>query len=98
MLAVLLPCFLAPVFLQAAVDLRIKEDIHREEIACKEKPKSSQVKPDLPDAWAIIRAPGRWNKVAVNGSNNDYKAFEPHSHIDQYRHEEGKGYISSEFP
>ena len=41
------------------------EEFREQEVACKEQPKRSQVKPDFPDRWCVIGSPTAGQVITV---------------------------------
>src|SRR5215470_18353839 len=72
--------------LQQVFDLsrcNYREEFCKEEVTGKEQPKRSHIKTNFPNCWPIICAPWRRQVFTVNGCDNNYKPFEPHSNIHQ---------------
>src|ERR1700738_4251879 len=74
-----------------------REEFREKEKTSKEQTKSSQVKSQLPDGRRVIGTPAAGQKIPVDGSDYDHKAFEPHADIDYYRHKKGYRDVSAQF-
>src|SRR5688572_17171541 len=61
-----------------------REKFGEKEITSKEQSKCSHIKTHLPYSRGIISTPARWQVITIQGSNNDHKTFEPHTHVHQY--------------
>src|SRR5664279_4692496 len=61
-----------------------REEFRKQEVTGKEQSKRSEIKPYFKNTGRIISAPAAGQVIAVNGSNNNYKTFEPHTNVNQY--------------
>src|SRR5262249_35485580 len=66
-----------------------------QEVAGKEQPERSDIEPDLPDARRVIGSPAAGEIVAIDGSDDDDKPFEPHTYVYDCRHEAGNGKVAA---
>src|SRR6476620_8633785 len=69
-------------------DRNYREELRKQEVACKEQAECSHIKSDLPDRWRIISRPAARKVITIDGSNDDHKTFEPHTDIHDHRHKE----------
>src|SRR5689334_8173053 len=74
-----------------------REILREKEITCKEQTKRSHIESNFPNYRHVIRTPATRQIITIYRSNDDYKTFEPHTNIYQYRHKESNQQISSHF-
>src|SRR5438270_10313050 len=75
-----------------------REKLREQEVKRKKQPDGSKKKSNLPNCRRIIRAPARWQIIAVQRGYNNHKTLKPHSHIYNNGHKECNQQVAPHFP